>query len=436
MAIMEGRRLAGPESRRALVWFLVLSALAMAGVAAGAAVWSGHVAHAQAINSAARSGQAFASQVVAPLCTDGLRRGDPAAVAVVDQAVRLRMRDGSILRVKVWTPDGRILYSDARALIGSVYELDEEDRELLGGNQARAEITKLTRPENHLETPLGRLVETYAGIRDVSGQPLLVEAYFPASPVDADAAAITREFTPLALATIVALQLLQLPLALAAARRLDRAHNAHRGLLEHAVTSSELERRRIARDLHDGVVQDLAGVVYLLESVERRLPEDDPIAPSISRVTALVQADVRQLRKTMIDLAPPQLTGENLELGVAGLAGPLTEAGVTVSISMDDTADLPELTIQLLYRACRELLHNVFKHAAATRVTVAVTVGADKVALTVADDGTGFDEGAVDRSQHLGLLLLAEAVTDAGGELDLRPAPGTGTTVVLTLPQE
>jgi signal transduction histidine kinase len=433
MVIMDARRLAGTESRRALVWFLVLSALAMVLVGAGAVAWSVHVAQVQAIAAAARAGSAFASQVVAPLCTAGLQRGDPAAITVLDQAVRPRMRDGSILRVKVWTAEGRIVYSDAPALIGTVFELGHESRELLGSDGAEAEMANLTRPENHLETPLGRLVETYAGIHDVTGRPLLVETYFPAHPVDVDAAAIAREFTPLAVVTIVALQLLQLPLALAVARRLDRAHGEHRRLLEHAVTSSELERRRIARDLHDGVVQDLSGAVYLLESVERQLPAGHPAGPSIARVTALVQADVQQLRKTMIDLAPPQLTGESLELGIAGLAGQLTEAGVTVSISVDDTADLPDLAVQVLYRACRELLHNVFKHAAATEVAVTVAITADRVVLTVADNGIGFDQGSTERTGHMGLRLLTEAVTDAGGDLTMLPAPGAGTTVVITL---
>jgi signal transduction histidine kinase len=267
----------------------------------------------------------------------------------------------------------------------------------------------------------------------VSGRSLLVETYFPADPVDADAAAIARKLTPLALAAIVALQLLQLPVALAAARRLDRAHGERHRLLEHAVAASELERRRIARDLHDGVVQDLSGAVYLLESIERRLPPDSPLAPSITKVTGLVQADVQQLRQTMINLAPPQLTGESLELGVAGLAGPLSEAGVTVEISVDDTAELPQLTVQLLYRACRELLHNVFKHANANKVTVTVQVSPAEVVLTVADDGTGFDAEAVDRSQHMGLLLLTEAVNDAGGTLDIRQVPGAGTTVVVAV---
>ncbi|WP_203784599.1 sensor histidine kinase [Paractinoplanes rishiriensis] len=430
------RRLAGSESRRTLAWFLALSALALVGVAAGAAAWSVHVAQAQAISTAARSGRAFAAQVVAPLCTAGLRRGDPAAVVALDQAVRPRMLDGSILRVKVWTPEGTIVYSDAHALIGSTFDLDAEHHDLLGGDHAEAEITNLSRPENHLETPLGRLVETYAAIQDVSGRPLLVETYFPADPVDADADAIARKLTPLALAAIVALQLLQLPVALAAARRLDRAHGERHRLLEHAVAASELERRRIARDLHDGVVQDLSGAVYLLESIQRRLPTDSPLAPSITKVTGLVQADVQQLRQTMINLAPPQLTGESLELGVAGLAGPLAEAGVTVEISVDDTADLPQLTVQLLYRACRELLHNVFKHANASKVTVTVTVAPTEAVLTVADDGTGFDADAVDRSQHMGLLLLTEAVTDAGGTLEVHQSPGAGTTVVISVQKD
>jgi signal transduction histidine kinase len=435
MAIMALRRNdARPEVRRAIARFFLLNLLAMIIVAAGAIGWSVHVAHTQAVRAAARTARLVATHLVAPLCTEALLQGDQSAIDALDRAVRDRMRDGSILRVKIWTPEGRIIYSDAATLIGRSFELDPEDKTLLGTDRANAAISALNRAENGLEKQSGRLVETYAGIHGVDGQPLLFEAYFPVGPVDADARAIAWDFTPSALATILALQLLQLPLAIVLARRLDRAHSEHRRLLEHAVAASELERRRISRDLHDGVAQDLAGVAYMLESLEGRIPRDSPFYEAITRATGVIQTDVRSLRQTMVDLSPPDLANDGLENAVTELVTPLREAGIRSATIVEDTSDLPELTVQLLYRACRELLRNVLKHAAATEVTVTIAIEPHQVTLTVADNGAGFDpQRSPDGPDRLGLRLLTEAAQDAGGSLRVATAPGVGTTVDVTI---
>jgi signal transduction histidine kinase len=423
-----------PEVRRAIARFLLLNLLAMIIVAAAAIGWSVHVANTQAVRAAARTARLVATHLVAPLCTEALLQGDQSAIDALDRAVRDRMRDGSILRVKIWTPEGRIIYSDAATLIGRSFELDPDDKTLLGTDRADAAISALNRAENGLEKQSGRLVETYAGIRGVDGQPLLFEAYFPVGPVDADARAIAWDFTPSALATILALQLLQLPLAIVLARRLDRAHSEHRRLLEHAVAASELERRRISRDLHDGVAQDLAGVAYMLESLERRVPPDSPFYEAITRATGVIHTDVRSLRQTMVDLYPPDLATEGLERAVTELVGPLREVGIRSTTAVDDTSDLPDLTVQLLFRACRELLRNVLKHAGATEVGVTILVEHDRVILTVVDDGVGFDpQTSSDDPDRLGLRLLTDAVQDAGGSLRIVAAPGTGTTVEVAL---
>lgn len=431
IAIMALRRNdSRPEVRRAITRFLLLNLLAMIIVAAGAIGWSVHVAKTQAVRAAARTARSIATELVAPLCTQELRGGDRVAIDALDRPVRDRIRDGSILRVKIWTPEGRIIYSDATELIGKSFELDSNDKALLGTDGAHAAISSLNRPENGLEAKAGRLVETYAGIRDVNGQPLLFEAYFPVGPVDADARAIAWDFTPSALATILALQLLQLPLALVLARRLDRAHGEHRRLLEHAVAASDMERRRIVRDLHDGVAQDLAGVAYMLESLEGRIPPDSPFYQAITRATGVIQTDVRSLRHTMVDLYPPDLATDGLEHAVTELVAPLREAGIRSVATVEDTLDLPELTVHLLYRACRELLRNVLKHAGATEVAVTITVEPDQATLTVTDNGAGFDlQSSSDDPDRLGLRLLIEAVEDAGGSLRVVAAPGGGTTV-------
>ncbi len=423
-----------PEVRRAVFRFLVLSMLAMVVVAIGAIAWSIHVATSQAVAEAAVAARSMANGIVAPLCTPALRQGDPAALSTLDTVVRNRMRDGSVLRIKVWAPDGTIIYSDAAVLIGQHFDLEPDDRALLGTDRAKAAVSALDKPENGLEASAGRLVETYVGFRDTQGQPLLFEAYFPADPVDASARAIAWDLTPIAVITIVVLQLLQLPLALALARRLDLAHREHGRLLEHAVAAADLERRRMGRDLHDGVIQDLAGVGYMLESIEPRLVgADQAVRDALRRATDVVQADVRALRQTMADLHPADLSRTGLESAIVDLAAPLREAGVRCEIRVEDTAGLPEVVLQLLYRASRELLRNAAKHAQASEVTVRVERAAHRVMLTVADDGAGFDPEQPAAGNHLGLQLLAEAVRDNGGMLAARSAPGEGTTVLVSV---
>jgi signal transduction histidine kinase len=426
-----------PEVRRAIGRFVVLNVLALFIVVGATVAWSFSVARDQAVRGAAQTARSIANGMVAPLCTPALRAGDPTAIAELDRLVFNRMRDGSILRIKVWDGDGRILYSDAPSLIGDSFQLEAADRALLGTNRAIATISTLSRPENGLEAvDQRRLVETYVGIRDTLGAPLLFEAYFPIDRLNADARMIAWNLTPMALLTIVALQLLQLPLALVLARRLDQAHSDRRRLLEHAVNASDVERRRIAQDLHDGVVQDLAGVGYMLSAIELQLPDtDERLRHAVGRAAGIVQDDVRALRQAMVDLYPPDLAQAGLEAAVTDLVGPLREAGVRCRVRIPDSGCLPELAVQLFYRSARELLRNVAKHANARAVSVALTTEADRGVLTVTDDGVGFQPGPDQAGVgHFGLRLLEEAVRDVGGQLTVIASPDEGTTVRVAVP--
>jgi two-component system, NarL family, sensor kinase len=437
-----------PEVGRAVSRFLALNLIAIVVVAAGAMGWSVHAARTEAVHAAEAAARGVAAGIVAPLCTPALRRGDSSAVAEMDRVLRNRMQDGSIVHVKVWTPEGRILYSDAAYLIGVSFDLDDDVRRLFGTDAAKAAISSADGSEDGPGTGSGndpdngpgtgqpaRLVQTSVGIADTEGSPLLFEAYFPADRLDANARSIAWQLTPIALVTIVALQLLQLPLALALARRLDLAHRERGRLLEHAVAASDLERRRIARDLHDGVIQDLAGVAYLLDALELQLPAGgDRLRAAVGRAAGIVQADVRSLRRTMVDLYPPDLSGTGLEPAVNDLVVPLREAGVRCVVRIPDTTDIPDLTVRLLYRSARELLHNVAKHARAGEVRVEVERAPGRTVLTVTDDGVGYLPGRPPvESGHLGLRLLEEAVRDAGGELTVTASPGNGTTVRVTV---
>ncbi|MFG2110976.1 sensor histidine kinase [Micromonospora chersina] len=429
------RRSARPELRRAVRYFLLLNALAITVVAGAASLWSIHLAQRQAAHFAEQSARGMADWLIAPLCTPQLRAGDPAALRALDDVVRARMQDGSVTRVKVWTFDGRILYSDQTELIGRRYPLADEDRALMGTHRVNAEISDLDRAENEFEQPVDRLVEVYLSMSATDGEPLLFEAYFPADQVDADARWLGWQLAPTALLTIIVLQLLQLPLALTLASRLDTAHRERGRLLEHAVAASDLERRRVARDLHDGVVQDLAGVGYRLGALALQLPDEaGALRPAVCGLADMVRQDVRSLRQVMMEVYPPDLAETGLAVAVEGLLEPLRAAGTVCQVRLPETSALPQGTVQLLYRAAREALRNVDKHARAGRLDVTLTL-ADDARLTVADDGVGFDPAAPPAEPgHLGMRLLDEAVRDARGSLTVASVPGEGTVLTVLLP--
>jgi signal transduction histidine kinase len=425
-----------PELRRAIVWFLALNTLAIAVVGGAVFAWSIYLAGQQSVHFAEQSARGLGKYVIAPLCTARLHAGDPAAIADMDRVLRGRMQDGSVMRVKVWTPAGKIIYSDQRDLIGRSFELPADDSALIGTDRVNAEISTLTRRENQFENLEGRLVEVYMGIKDVAGQPLLFEAYFPVDRLDANARYIAWRLAPTALLTIVALQLLQLPLALALARRLDHAHRQHGRLLEHAIAASDLERRRCAQDLHDGVIQDLAGVGYTLGWVEQHLDAaSEPVRERLQRVAGIVQNDLRALRQAMLEIHPPDLTKMSLEAAVNDLTGPLRASGATCQITVPSVRQLATTTVQLLYRAAREVLRNVDKHAHATRVEVELALPQGWAILAIRDDGVGFDPANPGNApDHVGLRLLREAVEEARGAMEIVSARGEGTTVRVVLP--
>ena len=115
---------------------------------------------------------------MAPAITDALLAGDPAAVARVDRVVKRDVLDVSLVRVKVWTRNGTVVYSDEPRLIGSRYVLGAGEHASIDSGQIEAEVSDLAKPENRYERRRGKLLEVYLPIRTPSGEPLLFEAYF------------------------------------------------------------------------------------------------------------------------------------------------------------------------------------------------------------------------------------------------------------------
>jgi signal transduction histidine kinase len=373
--------------------------------------------------------------------TDGVLRRDPAALEKLDAVVLGKVLAGSIVRVKVWAPDGTILYSDEPSLIGKRYALGADELEILRTGGAKAELSDLSKPENKLERPAGKLLEAYTPIRTPDGSQVLFETYQRFSSLSSSATRLLRAVAPPLLGGLLVLLLVQVPLAWSMARRLQRGHQDREALLASAVEASAQERRYIASDLHDGVVQDLAGVAFglapLVEQAQRRGDEDEVgvLRGAIERL----RQGVRDLRTLLVEIHPPNLESAGLEVVLSDLLSPLAGGGLNTSLRVEPAvAGGGGPHDALVYRTAREALRNVREHAAATSVVVAVTqTPAGDTHLSVADDGRGFAAPERERREaegHLGLRLLGDLASRAGGRLTVDSEPGRGTTIELEVP--
>lgn len=368
----------------------------------------------------------------AGLVDEGLLTGDPEALARIDGIVRGQILGESVVRVKLWARDGTILYSDEPRLIGQRFALGEEEAALFETGGAEAELSDLSEPENRFERDEDKLLEAHTAIRTPGGTPVLFEIYERFSSINASASRILGTLIPPMVGGLLVLLLFQAPLAWSLARRLQRGHEERERLLAGAIEAQDRERRRIAADLHDGVVQDLAGVAFglaPLASDARRRGQDEE-AHAIDAAVATLRQGVRDMRTLLVEIHPPRLESAGLEPVLDDLLSPLRAQGVATELSVADGVGHEAL----VYRVAREALRNVQQHAQATHVRVAVT----PATLTVSDDGRGFDAGRrAERAAegHVGLSLLGDLVAQAGGALRVDSAPGQGTTVTLQVPR-
>jgi signal transduction histidine kinase len=434
---MPGRLRTNPRIRRSLVTYLGAAALVLFVVAIGATLVARQVARDEALRDAERVAQRTASLVVAPLLGDVLN-GDVTRRAELDRAVGTRLRDGSIIELNVWSRTGTVVYSDETSDIGERLSVPPEALAAIDTGAVTSDVT--TEPETGPIPGNGddRLVEVYAPLRLPGQQPLAFEIYLPYDRIETTANNLVLRIVPLVVGALLLLQLIQTPITVSLARRVVRHEAERAALLERALSSSERERRQIAADLHDGVVQDLAGAGYALAAVARRI--GGPTSDNVEQVGRVVRGAVESLRRLMVDIYPPDLSGPGLPGAIDDLAEPLRQAGVTVHVRVEPLPGVDSHVAASLYRVARETLVNIAKHAEASTVEIDLhPEGDDRSAcavLQVADDGVGIDESQLDKRAegHLGLRLLIDRIADQGGALTVKARPTGGTVALARVP--
>ncbi|HEY8000725.1 MAG TPA: sensor histidine kinase [Solirubrobacterales bacterium] len=391
--------------------------------------------HQEAIRDAKRTTELVGEGIVAPALTPAMLQGNAQALRRLDRIVGARVlgRDG-IVRVKIWDPRSRIVYSDEPRLIGDQFTLGTDEVEILRAGGVKAAETDLSAPENRYEHAGADLVEVYLPIDSPTGGRLLFETYIRSSFVASGGKRIWSTLGPVLIGALLLLAILLLPLAARLAGRLRRGQREREALLQRAIDSSDAERRRIAQDLHDGVVQDLAGSSYSLAAAARESGRSEDDRRLLDELATGLRVSVRNLRGLMVEMYPPDLHREGLGAAIADVVARLGDSGLTAEIEIADEIELPPRTEALFFRGAQEALRNVVAHAAASHVRVTTIRDGDLARLEVRDDGRGFEPEGDSADGHFGLRTLGDLAADAGGHLRVESAPGRGTSLVIEVP--
>jgi two-component system NarL family sensor kinase len=352
------------------------------------------------------------------------------AMAVLDESVHVNLLGSDTVRVKIWSPDGTVVYSDAAELTGLSFPLSDDRIDAFNG-QSRVERPNLSLPENVFERSLPPVREFYIPVADETGSVVSVfEVYRLVEPIEATVGNI-RRYTWMSIAIgIGLLSLFIVTLIIVNGRALTRRRRLTENLFSDLVKAQAEERTRIIGSLHDDIGQSLYRIHYGLEDTRSRVDSGDPIAEDLARLGVLVGNVDSTLRAELRLLQYG--TGEELSLGSALdelVEVTEMETDLTVTVNVDTDCVLSPSSRVALFRAAREALTNVRKHALATTVEIQIHRTGKRVRLDVTDDGVGIihDEG-------LGLTTTRERLESIGGGLKIKNGRNGGTRFAAWLP--
>lgn len=410
-----------------------LSVLLVAGYLIGA-----QLAERQALADAERFTGLVGNSVIAPQLTAPVLAGEPGAMDALDRLVEARLLGStSIRRVKVWSTEGRVLYSDDRDEIGDSFPLDPAELAALTSGAATSAVSSLHRAENAQERDLAsQLVEVYTGIEAADGTPLIFEAYLSYDEVKSHRATV---FTMLGALAAVLIAVFALFLMTFTRANLQWLRRRQVELDRSREEVADRERRRVVRDLHDGVVQELVATGFAVEGARVSVREDRGDTDQLLSAAADgVRASVQALRSVLVDVYPHTLDDRGLASALDDLVQPLRTRHVSVDVEVDLQRAVSRAALEATYRAAQEAVRNVGRHARATVVLVRVSHEPGRLVLTIRDDGVGIEASRLasvwQADGHVGLRSLADLALEQEGDLEVRTAPGRGTEIRWEIP--
>ena len=430
--------------RRAVVQFSMLSAGLIVIVAAGVLVLAEAQAQRVAEVDAEARGRVVAGAVEGGLVASGTTTLDVESSDEVEQAAA----QAGVRAALLWDAAGTVLWSTRASLIGQSYELDEEVVDLFDQTG-----TVVSDADDRLDSArpsglLGNEAEVFVPVQDSSGQRLVVESYVDPASMGPSRTETLQLLLPLGVGALVLFEGVTLLAGLQLARRVQASRRERIKLLTSSMVAVDHERRRLAHDLHDGIIQDLAAMRYALASVIQTVPEGLPEDPRarLSRVSDVLEEELRSLRSVLRDLVPTEVLGAPLSQVLRSLMERLVPPPITWNLEVDAvSATVDPGTANLVRRLVQEGVRNAVHHARPTSVAVRVNVLGDdeeaRLRVEVEDDGVGIPRGdedapstGGDQGSHFGVRLLRDLVHDLDGELWLTEGPSGGTRLVAEWP--
>jgi signal transduction histidine kinase len=207
-----------------------------------------------------------------------------------------------------------------------------------------------------------------------------------------------------------------------------------RDAVRRVVQAQELERQRLARELHDETGQALTSILLGLKPLEEALA-DHPALAALAELRAQVVSALQNVRRLAVELRPAVLDDFGLVPALERLTDSFAEQSdirVDFHSALGETR-LPSEVETTLYRVVQESLTNIVKHANAHNISVSIAPRGSTVAAVIEDDGAGFDQRAVG-GEGVGLLGMRERLSFVDGRLEIESRPGAGTTIVAEVP--
>ena len=219
-----------------------------------------------------------------------------------------------------------------------------------------------------------------------------------------------------------------------AAVAVELSQRVARDAVRRVVQAQELERQRLARELHDETGQALTSILLGLKPLEDALA-GHPASAALAGLREQVVTALQDVRRLAVELRPAVLDDFGLVPALERLTAAFAEqSGIRVDFhSALGEMRLPTEVETTLYRVVQESLTNIVKHASAHNVSVSIARRESTVAAVIEDDGAGFDQRAV-REEGVGLLGMQERLSFVGGRLEIESRPGAGTTIVAEVP--
>lgn len=364
-----------------------------------------------------------------------------------------------IVALKVWRPDGVVVYSPDRALIGQQFPIDEKLRQALNGTVV-ADMSDLEDVENVNERAQGfdRLVEMYIPVRAQGSDTITGVAEFYQLPTEIDQEVQGAQLQSwLAVAAGVALvylflfgivrggsntirrQQVALQEQVTELQTLldqnEQLNERVRLAAERNTTLSERQLRRISSDLHDGPGQMLALAALRLDEVEKAT-EDSAAAPATADVKLALNDALRDMRSIAAGLRLPELRTMSTSDAVRrAVDDHQRRTKTTVALDIGDLPAEASLSTKIaLFRATQELLSNATRHGDGKNIAVSLKGDRKNVELSVSDAGPGFDRSRVGAEGHLGLAGIREQAELLGGGFEVGSSAAGGARVTVRWP--